>query len=515
VCRNEPAANGTRTSANSVEPNVPATLNEQITNKMKLIFRRNSMAAALALLCCGMLTGCGQSKAEFHLDMIEAAKNNVSPQQQQQIADILTAMFGTPDEPFVLPQTGLDIEKIRLASGPVNRDAPSGARGLFREHCMHCHGITGDGAGPTAAFLNPYPRDYRRGLFKFKSTRAKDEPATEDLLRTVTEGLQGTAMPAFKLYSPQDREALVEYVKYLSMRGQMELALDKYVPENLKETDPLPNDPEFLQRQLSTIVDSWKEPVHVSVGDRPDEMKFEKIADPVARKMASDRSIAIGRATFLSEKPGELHYGSETIKIMAGGCVKCHGKTQLGDGQTDGYDDWTQETWNKEKWRSKKNYPASPASALISLGALPERHIIPRNLRLGVYHGGRRPLDIYYRIHEGIQGTPMPANADSLMTPEETTALNKIKAAAIAKARKVPELMIDEDKDSDEVQAIKQHKQDVYVAKIVGPAREKIVAPRIWNLVDFVLSLPYDEQGGEMGVDNTLTDTAETTLPTR
>ena len=61
--------------------------------------------------------------AEFHLDMIEATKNKVSPQQQQQIADILTAMFGTPDEPFVLPQTGLDLEKITLASGPVHRDA--------------------------------------------------------------------------------------------------------------------------------------------------------------------------------------------------------------------------------------------------------------------------------------------------------------------------------------------------------------------------------------------------------
>ena len=32
-------------------------------------------------------------------------------------------------------------------------------------------------------------------------------------------------MPSFKLYPQVDREALVEYVKYLSMRGQMELAL--------------------------------------------------------------------------------------------------------------------------------------------------------------------------------------------------------------------------------------------------------------------------------------------------
>ena len=29
---------------------------------------------------------------------------------------------------------------------------------LYREHCAHCHGISGDGVGPTAVFLNPYPR---------------------------------------------------------------------------------------------------------------------------------------------------------------------------------------------------------------------------------------------------------------------------------------------------------------------------------------------------------------------
>jgi mono/diheme cytochrome c family protein len=477
------------------------------------------MVAGFALLCCAMFTGCGQSVAEFHLDMIEATQKKVSPQQQQQIADILTAMFGTPDDPFVVPQSGLDIEKIRVASGPVNRNAPSGARGLFREHCMHCHGITGDGAGPTAAFLNPYPRDYRRGWFKYKSTHRDDEPTAENLLRIVTDGIQGTAMPAFKLYPQVDREALVEYVKYLSMRGEMELALDRYVSENLtKETDPVPSDPAFLQGQLSTIVEAWKEPLQISVVDRPDDMKYENIADPAAQKKARDRSIAIGRAMFLSEKPGEFKYteekngqkSTETISFLGGGCIKCHGPTELGDGQTTDYDDWTKQVWSKEVWHSAES-PA--ASVLIPLGALPERHIIPRNLRLGVYHGGRRPLDIYYRIHEGIKGAPMPANVDSLMTDKEKESLKKVIDDANAKAKKVPELQIGDD-DSDQQQEIKRRKKAEFVAKIVDPVREKIIAPRIWHLVDFVLSLPY-QPGGEMGVDYTLTDTVETTLPTR
>ena len=45
-------------------------------------------------------------------------------------------------------------------------------RNLYMQHCLHCHGVSGDGAGPTAKFLNPRPRDYRQGIFKFKSTQA-------------------------------------------------------------------------------------------------------------------------------------------------------------------------------------------------------------------------------------------------------------------------------------------------------------------------------------------------------
>ena len=33
--------------------------------------------------------------------------------------------------------------------------------------------------------------------------------------------------------------------------------------------------------------------------------------------------------------------------------------------------------------------------------------IKPRDLTTGVFRGGRRPIDIYRRIHSGIKGTPM------------------------------------------------------------------------------------------------------------
>ena len=45
----------------------------------------------------------------------------------------------------------------------------------------------------------------------------------------------------------------------------------------------------------------------------------------------------------------------------------------------------------------------------MDVGALKPRTIMPRNLRLGTYRGGRRPLDIYRRVFSGIYGSPMPA----------------------------------------------------------------------------------------------------------
>jgi mono/diheme cytochrome c family protein len=168
------------------------------------------------------LIGCAESEPPpFRLDMTNVVAKQIAPEHQKAIANILGAMFGTPDEPFALPEIGLDQRKLAMAAGPVWSDEQGGKHGLYRRHCAHCHGISGDGLGPTAAILDPYPRDYRSGVFKFKSTYTAAQPTDDDLRRILHDGIPGTAMPSFALLPPDEREALVEYVKYLSIRGQM------------------------------------------------------------------------------------------------------------------------------------------------------------------------------------------------------------------------------------------------------------------------------------------------------
>src|SRR3990172_154720 len=126
----------------------------------------------LTMLAVAGVAGCVRSESsppQFRLDMTQV------------IANILDAMFGTPDKPYVLPETGLDLRKLKLAAGPVWSEQGGGKHGLYRRNCAHCHGISGDGEGPTASLLNPYPRDYRPAIYKFKSTYNPNQPTDEDL----------------------------------------------------------------------------------------------------------------------------------------------------------------------------------------------------------------------------------------------------------------------------------------------------------------------------------------------
>ena len=377
-------------------------------------FARFSPVAVAA--CLAVAGGCGPTpSASFRLNLVEAIsptaeKDAIDPEraltvdQEKQVATILAAMFGTPDEPVCLPETGLDPAKLRLAAGPVRSDIMGRKNGLYREHCSHCHGITGDGLGPTAAFLNPYPRDYRPGVFKFKSTERASKPTHADLVRILHNGIPGSSMPSFALLSPVEVDALVEYVRYLSIRGETELALMRYFYDELDEEaeGKLPETRELLVEEiLEPIAAKWTA-AEDEVIDVP----------PMPEGLELAASIAKGRELFHGDKAN---------------CVKCHGVTALGDGQANDYDDWNKNIVKIEDKLSKlaagdlegaERRWVGEFEEVLAGDALRPRTIPPRNLRHGIYRGGRRPLDVYYRIHAGINGAPMPAAAGTV-APED------------------------------------------------------------------------------------------------
>ena len=383
---------------------------------------------------------------------------------------VVETMFGSPDAP-ALPSvitededlvTLVGLERLKRASGPANDQG----RGLFRALCANCHGITGNGRGKDASAQTPYPRDYRMGIFKFKSTPRGDKPTKEDLARLIRDGIQGTNMlPAEKLLetenlrrkqdgepalpmskiTEEDIQSLVDYVIYLSLRGeherqQVDMGILEQILEdgerlinsdfgsrvvleekfkavleenadkenedltdemrsNLKLYDRYQEDWSYAEEYAAEIAEAWV--------DGPDAVK--QVPDPPANFPLAENGADIARLTSgaqAAEFAASIKRGQELIAGKIASCSKCHGEKGLGNGQTTDYDDWTKD------WTTRVNLKPENREDLIPLmarGALPPVNIIPRNFAEGVFRGGSSSKDLYRRITQGIDGTPMPA----------------------------------------------------------------------------------------------------------
>lgn len=126
------------------------------------------------------------------------------------IAIALSALlFGacTAGDPVVLG--GAEISASRLERGER----------LYIHYCATCHGIDGDGQGPSSPGLWPPPRDFRTATFKYAGTTGQDLPADAELARIVRSGLTGTAMLAWDL-SDGELFPILDYIKTFSPPGE-------------------------------------------------------------------------------------------------------------------------------------------------------------------------------------------------------------------------------------------------------------------------------------------------------
>ena len=87
---------------------------------------------------------------------------------------------------------------------------------VYNNRCIGCHGAKGDGRGTAAKFLDPKPRDFTSGIFKFKSTPNESLPTDGDLVHTLSKGVLGTSMPSFPSMPEVSRYAVAQYIKSFS-----------------------------------------------------------------------------------------------------------------------------------------------------------------------------------------------------------------------------------------------------------------------------------------------------------
>ncbi len=382
---------------------------------------RSRFAWFLGCTClAAAAAGCSDALNAGPLQYVEAealtkdlgTKTNLygKPNLQKKVRQALVQLFGpNPQEIHVPDGSGLSGDGIYLANylqegeGPAarrhpifqgtgpsdfNRTRQAGGYAIYRRNCLHCHGVSGAGDGPTAAFLYPTPRDYRKGIFKFTSTPTGARPHRDDLRRTITYGLHGTSMPAFEsLLTEAEIEQVIEYVMFLSMRGETELALIEEAAIS-DENDPNALSDDIVREAANGIFTKWK------------LAQTQVVNPPIARTPPTRESILRGRDLFLQSD-----------------CKDCHGLLAKGDG----------ESFVKQDVFNEVVFGGNPSERQARVDQLDEKTrtlwnqkpddwgnpLRPANLNRGIYKGGRRPLDIYWRVAKGINGAQMPAHYPS------------------------------------------------------------------------------------------------------
>ncbi len=117
------------------------------------------------------------------------------------------------------PEEALAQTDMAVAAGApveVTPELLERGRQRYETFCVICHGEEGDGEGDFARFMDPKPRDFTEGVFKFRTTASGSLPHDIDIYRTITFGVKKSSMPAWFELPSRDRWALVHYVKTFS-----------------------------------------------------------------------------------------------------------------------------------------------------------------------------------------------------------------------------------------------------------------------------------------------------------
>ncbi|MFO0798059.1 MAG: c-type cytochrome [Gemmataceae bacterium] len=261
-----------------------------------------------------------------------------------ELGTFLRDTFGTPAAP---QSPGLGLGAEQLAEGSR----------LFRKHCAQCHGVAGDGRGPTGPWIDPHPRDFRRGAFKFVSSGDGTKPRRADLLRTIREGLRGTAMPSFARLPDADREAMAAFVVYLGVRGEVEFRTLAALADEGGEAGTDGDVVGFARARLAAVLGEWEK------AEASPQAAIPAFPDDDARH-APDYLASVAR-------------GHELFVADAGaGCAKCH-----------------------------ENYGRTAALRYDVWGTV----VRPPDLTQTRPKGGDRAEDLAARVRHGIAPVGMPA----------------------------------------------------------------------------------------------------------
>jgi mono/diheme cytochrome c family protein len=156
-----------------------------------------------------VILGCLIVAGLFASIVVPGLRNANRPATPTAVAPVV-GEHGWLDPTEFPPQKGVEIPAV----DPKALITPSSvlvARGkaLFESNCMACHGAQGRGDGPSAATMNPVPRNLAKPDAWVNGYHAPG------IFKTLGEGIRGTSMASFDYLPKKDRMALVHYVQSL------------------------------------------------------------------------------------------------------------------------------------------------------------------------------------------------------------------------------------------------------------------------------------------------------------
>ncbi len=97
-------------------------------------------------------------------------------------------------------------------------DAAAG-KAVYTTNCVSCHGATGKGDGPVGAALNPKPRDFSTGEFKFDADKNGTPGEDSDLKLVIKNGAAAYGgsplMAPWAALSDSDVDNVIAFIRSL------------------------------------------------------------------------------------------------------------------------------------------------------------------------------------------------------------------------------------------------------------------------------------------------------------
>lgn len=230
-------------------------------------------------------------------------------------------------------------------------------RTVFKTNCTSCHGLEGYGDGPAASALNPKPRNFHQGYWHWGGGLAR-------VVRTISEGSPGTAMPAFVGIPLADRIAAAHYVRSLEPK------LEEDKTEDLAWLGLGPGGTRLAGAAGAAVA---KPGPTIPVAEA-----MKKLAEPEPAAGVVLTSLPAG-----ADAAGAALYDER--------CAKCHGRT--GEG----------------------------GIRVTMIGSAPYTYVLSPGFGAGTGEWASDPVAFQKLVLEGIPGTVMPANGD--LTRDELSSL--------------------------------------------------------------------------------------------